>query len=329
MGRCRRDRSAGGPAPAGGAVVTGLSGPGSGTDDQHRAWSVPDDVVGHAAEHPALDAIPAARPDDDHVGGLGLGGLHDRRPGSPSQTRNATVTPMRSALDHERLRSELARGATLVHSWDRPLESGVAGSMTLTTSRSACSARVSSSAWSVAPADAGGQVRREEDAVDRVKNVVGGGGHRRQRAHRIRHMSAGVGSPIIPPRWWHLSRLDKVTSGTKSGAIEPGPGPRAGGRGRTPRRTGRLSAVRSDDALHALDRATRAIAGELDLDRVLQLIVDRVRELVGARYAALGIVGRGGRIERFITSGMSAELRRGSGRCRRATACSERSSATA
>jgi len=67
--------------------------------------------------------------------------------------------------------------------------------------------------------------------------------------------------------------------------------------------------MRSDDALYALDRATRAIAGELDLDRVLQLIVDSVRELVGAKYAALGIVGDSGRIERFITSGISAELR--------------------
>lgn len=67
--------------------------------------------------------------------------------------------------------------------------------------------------------------------------------------------------------------------------------------------------MRSDDALYALDRATRAIAGELDLDRVLQLNVDSVRELVSARYAALGIVDANGRIERFITSGISAEHR--------------------
>jgi len=67
--------------------------------------------------------------------------------------------------------------------------------------------------------------------------------------------------------------------------------------------------VRPADALHALDRATRAIAGELDLDRVLQLIVDSVRDLVGARYAALGTVGRGRQIERFITSGITQEHR--------------------
>lgn len=79
---------------------------------------------------------------------------------------------------------------------------------------------------------------------------------------------------------------------------------------------GRLGAVpdnaaaRSDDALQALDQATRAIAGELDLDRVLQLIVDSVRELVGAQYAALGTFDERGRIERFITSGMDLEVRR-------------------
>jgi signal transduction histidine kinase len=58
-------------------------------------------------------------------------------------------------------------------------------------------------------------------------------------------------------------------------------------------------------ALNAVDEAARAIAGVLDIDEVLQLIVDRVRGLVGARYAALGIVGTDGRIQRFITSGLT------------------------
>jgi signal transduction histidine kinase len=72
--------------------------------------------------------------------------------------------------------------------------------------------------------------------------------------------------------------------------------------------------VRSDDALYALDTATRAIAGELDLDRVLQLMVDGVRELIGSQYAALGIVDASGRIERFITSGLTDEERTRIGR---------------
>lgn len=70
-----------------------------------------------------------------------------------------------------------------------------------------------------------------------------------------------------------------------------------------------VETLRSDRALYALDRATRAIAGELDLARVLQLIVDSARDLVGARYAALGTIDASGRIEQFITSGMSDELR--------------------
>lgn len=63
------------------------------------------------------------------------------------------------------------------------------------------------------------------------------------------------------------------------------------------------------ERLAALEAATRAVAAELDIDRVLTVIVDRVRELVGARYAALGIADARGRIERFIASGVSAEGR--------------------
>jgi signal transduction histidine kinase len=62
-------------------------------------------------------------------------------------------------------------------------------------------------------------------------------------------------------------------------------------------------------ALKAVDEAARAIAGLLDLDEALQLIVERVRALVGARYAALGIVGPDDRIQRFITSGMTSHER--------------------
>lgn len=61
------------------------------------------------------------------------------------------------------------------------------------------------------------------------------------------------------------------------------------------------------DALHA---ATVAVASETELDAVLALIVERVRPLVGARYAALGIVDRHGDIERFVTAGMDAETQR-------------------
>ena len=68
-------------------------------------------------------------------------------------------------------------------------------------------------------------------------------------------------------------------------------------------------AIQLPPVLRALDQAIRGISGVLELDRVLQLIVDRVRELVEAEYAALGIVDRDGAIERFITSGINDETR--------------------
>jgi signal transduction histidine kinase len=66
------------------------------------------------------------------------------------------------------------------------------------------------------------------------------------------------------------------------------------------------------EALEALNEAVRSIAAVLSVERVLQLIVDRVRGLVGARYAALGIIDHTGyALERFITSGVThAERRR-------------------
>jgi two-component system, NarL family, sensor histidine kinase DevS len=63
------------------------------------------------------------------------------------------------------------------------------------------------------------------------------------------------------------------------------------------------------ERVEALDDATRGIAEVLDVDTVLQLIVDRVRTLVGAQYAALGIVDDVGAIERFITSGITPAQR--------------------
>lgn len=62
-------------------------------------------------------------------------------------------------------------------------------------------------------------------------------------------------------------------------------------------------------ALEALDAATAAIAAEVSLEGVLQVIADRLRPLVGASYAALGIVGRDHRIARFITSGIDEAAR--------------------
>jgi signal transduction histidine kinase len=70
------------------------------------------------------------------------------------------------------------------------------------------------------------------------------------------------------------------------------------------------AASEADRLQAAFDAAVRGIAGLASVDDVLQVIVDRVRPLVGAEYAALGINDEEGRIERFITSGMDDETRR-------------------
>jgi signal transduction histidine kinase len=62
-------------------------------------------------------------------------------------------------------------------------------------------------------------------------------------------------------------------------------------------------------ALAAVDDAAGAIASLSAVDDVLQLIVARVRTLVDASYAALGIVGIDGRIERVITEGIDPHNR--------------------
>ncbi|MBN1564812.1 MAG: GAF domain-containing sensor histidine kinase [Anaerolineae bacterium] len=56
--------------------------------------------------------------------------------------------------------------------------------------------------------------------------------------------------------------------------------------------------------LDALSRAAATITGELSLPRTLQVITDIARELVEARYAALGVPNEDGTFHAFITSGM-------------------------
>ena len=64
-------------------------------------------------------------------------------------------------------------------------------------------------------------------------------------------------------------------------------------------------------ALAALNQSALAIASELDIDKVLQLIVDAARDLAGARYAALAVgdwrAAGHGNVHRFVYSGMSRE----------------------
>lgn len=61
----------------------------------------------------------------------------------------------------------------------------------------------------------------------------------------------------------------------------------------------------------ALNRAALAIASELDVDKVLQLIADSAREVVGAEYSALAVgdwrMPGPGNVHRFVVSGMSRD----------------------
>jgi signal transduction histidine kinase len=71
---------------------------------------------------------------------------------------------------------------------------------------------------------------------------------------------------------------------------------------------------RADDVLAAQGRlrgllhANALVAGELSLPVVLRQIVAAARDLVGARYAALGVLGRDGELEQFVHAGMDEEL---------------------
>src|SRR5436309_14298435 len=72
------------------------------------------------------------------------------------------------------------------------------------------------------------------------------------------------------------------------------------------------SAAISTDALsgarlRALIDARRAVLAELDHETILKEVLDAARALTGARYAAVGILGRERkRLERFVPIGVDA-----------------------
>src|SRR3954470_12980973 len=76
----------------------------------------------------------------------------------------------------------------------------------------------------------------------------------------------------------------------------------------TPARPTEAVAAPASAALRAVTDAVLGLAGEPALEPVLERLVHAVRELAGARYAALGIPDEDGTgFDRFITSGMSDE----------------------
>ncbi len=62
-------------------------------------------------------------------------------------------------------------------------------------------------------------------------------------------------------------------------------------------------------SFHRFDETVLAVHAELRLDVALRRIVELARDLVGARYAALGIVGADGCLTDFITAGLTDAAR--------------------
>ena len=60
--------------------------------------------------------------------------------------------------------------------------------------------------------------------------------------------------------------------------------------------------------LRGLLRANALVAGDLSLPVVLRQIVDAARDLLGARYAAIGVLGRDGELDQFVHAGMDDAL---------------------
>lgn len=66
--------------------------------------------------------------------------------------------------------------------------------------------------------------------------------------------------------------------------------------------------------LWALHEASLALTSDLALENVLQRVVDLSRNLLNARYGALGVIGEDGKLNQFITSGISPQVHAAIGR---------------
>ena len=71
--------------------------------------------------------------------------------------------------------------------------------------------------------------------------------------------------------------------------------------------------------LRGLLRANALVAGDLSLPVVLRQIVSAARDLLGARYAALGVLGRDGELEQFVHEVWTTNWWRRSATCPAAT----------
>jgi len=77
----------------------------------------------------------------------------------------------------------------------------------------------------------------------------------------------------------------------------------------SPHRHHRPGTLRSMDRRDRLIEAGMILASELSLDAVLQRIIELAVEITDARYGALGVIGPGGDLQEFITTGITPEER--------------------
>ena len=70
---------------------------------------------------------------------------------------------------------------------------------------------------------------------------------------------------------------------------------------------------RQNEELLALHSAGLDVTAELSLDVVLKKVVEQAKNLVGAKYGALSVIDREGKIRSFITSGITPEQRQAIG----------------
>ena len=69
-----------------------------------------------------------------------------------------------------------------------------------------------------------------------------------------------------------------------------------------------LVMMNARERLRRLLHANRSIVQELSLPAVLRRIVDTARDVAGARYAALGVIGADGLLEQFLHVGMAEDV---------------------
>src|SRR6266545_3762587 len=77
----------------------------------------------------------------------------------------------------------------------------------------------------------------------------------------------------------------------------------------SPHRHHRPSTLRSMDRRDRLIEAGMILASELSLEAVLQRIIELAVEITDAQYGALGVIGPGGDLQEFITTGITPEER--------------------